>query len=202
MVSGPRFLPLFISMAAETQLTTSEHETVETTAHAEAPAGILGKFGINGYLFAAHLLDFLIILLVMWRWVYKPLMKKMDERAKRIDNGLVFSREADVRLAEARSEKGRIVNEAKAEAHTLMEQASTKAEAMRQEKLSQAKTEIEKVIAEAKEQIKTERATAFEALKGDIAQLVTLATAKVAGEMDEKAQRSLVKMAIKEVDNA
>lgn len=180
-------------MAAETQTLTAEQTE---------PTGVLGKLGVNGNLFVAQLVNFAIVLFVMWRFVYKPLLKKMDERAKKINDGLAFAKEADARLSDASAEKDRLVRDAKAEAHALMERAKTNAEAMRQEKLAQAKSEIEKVIAEAKEQIKSERASSFDALKQDIADLVTLATGKVAGGIDEKTQRNLVQGAIREIDNA
>lgn len=182
-------------MSAETQATTIEPSHPEAT-------GALGKLGVNGQLFLAQLVNFAIVLFVMWRWVYKPLMQKMDERAKKISDGLVFSQKADVRLSEAELEKEKVVQSAKAEAHVLMEQASAKAEALRHEKLAQAKTEIEKIITEAKEQIKNERTSAFDALKKDVADLVTLATAKVVSGIDAKTQRGLVQNAIKEIEKA
>lgn len=179
-------------MSASTQTSTA-------TPDAEQ-AGLLGKFGLNGELFAAQALNFVIILLVMWRWVYRPLMRKMDDRAKRISQGLEFSKEADERLKNARAESERVINAARAEARTILEQTTVKAETLRREKMTQAKAEIEKVIAEAKEQIKSERAAAYVTLKQDLAQLVALATAKVAAEMDEKAQRALIREAIKEIE--
>lgn len=182
--------------------------SAEKTLNAEtqtetADAGVLGKLGITLNSFIGQLFDFTLVLVVMWLFVFRPLMKKMDERAKKISDGLAFAKNADFKLSEASAEKDRIVREAKAEAHALMEQASVKAEAIRQDKLAQAKAEIEKVISEAKEQIKNERTSSFTALKQDVAELVALATEKVSGQkLDEKGQKALIQSAIKEVENS
>jgi F-type H+-transporting ATPase subunit b len=150
----------------------------------------------------AQFINFAIILLVLWRWVYRPLLAKMDERAKKISDGLTFAKESKRALNDAEIERGQIMREAKAEAHRLMEKATADAEKLRVEKMAQAKTEIEKVIIEAKQQIKSERDASFAALKGELAQLVTMATEKVASSMDEKAQRGSIAEALQEIEHA
>jgi F-type H+-transporting ATPase subunit b len=183
--------------------TEATHTTQETHAETQAePTGVLGALGIDGQLFIAQLLNFAIVLFVMWRWVYRPLLKKMDERSKKISDGLTFSEESKRALADATMERDRIVNEAKAQAHLLVEDATKKAEGMRAEKMAQAKTEIEKVISEAKAQIKSERDSSFAALKGDIAELVSLTTAKVASKIDDKTHRGLISDALTEIEKA
>ncbi|MEO5927389.1 MAG: F0F1 ATP synthase subunit B [Patescibacteria group bacterium] len=183
-------------MAAETQPLQTE------TAHESGVVGVLGTLGINGQLLIAQLINFAIILIVLWRWVYKPLLAKMDERSKKISDGLVFAKESKKALNDAEVERDQILREAKAEAHKLTEKATADAEKLRGEKMVQAKTEIEKVIVEAKQQIKMEREASFAALKGEIAELVTMATAKVASSMDEKAQRGMIASALKDIENA
>lgn len=173
--------------------------TAENT-HAEAPAGVLGTLGINATQLVAQLVHFIIILLIMWRWVYRPLMKKMDERSQKIAEGLAFSETAEKQLAQALHDKDRIIREAQTEVRRLMEEANVKAEALRHEKLVQTKKEIEVIVAETKEQIANERNEAYRALQGDIANLVTLATEKVIKNLDEQSRRSLVAQAVKQVE--
>jgi F-type H+-transporting ATPase subunit b len=163
---------------------------------------ILGTLGINLNQFLGQLFNFAVVFFVMWRWVYKPLVKQMDERGKKIEDGLAHAKEAERRLAEATAEHERIVKEARADAHGMLEQTREHAETVRKDKLMQTKTEIEKIAVEAKEQIRMEREAAFGALKQDIALLVSMATQKVAAGMDEKGQRQLIDQAIKDVENA
>lgn len=163
---------------------------------------VLVSLGINGWQFAGQLVNFAVVVFVMWKWVYTPLLKIMDARAKEIANGLENAKLAERRLADASDEKERVLREARAEAHDLLEDIKSRADAVKKEKLELAKSEIEKHIAEAKAQIKNERDAAAAALKKDVAELVVLATEKVAAGMDTTQQRSLATKAIEEIERA
>jgi F-type H+-transporting ATPase subunit b len=183
-------------MAAETELHTEQTET-----HAE-PAGVLGTLGVTPPQLIGQFVNVAIVLVVLWRWVYRPLLKKMDERSQKISDGLRFADESTRALRDAEEERHRLVREAKAEAFHLIEQATTDADRVKSEKMTQAKAEIEKVILEAKQQIKAEREASFDALKSDIAELVMLATEKITGNVDEKTHRTLITDALKEIERA
>ncbi len=162
--------------------------------------GVLGTLGLNGKLFAAQLFNFGIVLFVMWRFVYRPLLALMDKRTKEIQDGLKHAQDAKVRLADAQMEKERILKDARTEAQALIKETQDKAETVRQEKMAQAKAEIEKIVIETKQQIKQERDAAFAALKGEIGSLVTVAVGKVAHGMDAVAHKALIKEAVEDVE--
>lgn len=160
---------------------------------------LLGIFGINAKLFIAQLVNFTIVLLVMWRWVYRPLVAMMEKRTKEISEGLARGQEAERVLAEAAMERERILREANAKTREIIDAARAESEVLRAKKMALAKTEIEKLVDEAKARIHLERTNAFDALKQDVASLVTLAMQKIVGNFDEKKQRSLIAEAIKEI---
>lgn len=168
----------------------------------EAPKDLLGTLGINAKLFFAQLVNFTIVLFVMWRWVYRPLVRMMDARAKDIAEGLEHAKRADARLIEADAEKARIVEAAHAEAHAVLEETRAHVEAMRREQRERATQEMEQVAKEARAAIATERQAAFDTLKQDVAELVALSTAKVAAGLDANAQRQLIARAITEIERA
>ncbi len=161
--------------------------------------GVLGTLGVNAKLFIAQLVNFSIVLLVMWRWVYRPLVAMMDTRAKEITDGLKNAEEAKRKLADASDERDKMLRQTKAEAHAVIEEAKANVEVVREEKLALMKQDLEKLVDDANARIQNDRDATFDALKNDVAMLVTLATQKVAGKMDEKTQRGLIAEAIKEV---
>lgn len=161
---------------------------------------LLGSLGINLNSFAGQLLNFSIVVLVMWLFVYKPLVKKMDEREKKIREGLAFSKDAAREREQAVEEKECLIQEARAEAHAILDAAKLRAGELHAEKIRQAKIEIERIIEEAKMQIRDEREASFLALKSEIAGLVALFTAKVAGKMEDKDQHALILDAIAQVE--
>ena len=57
---------------------------VEAAPHAEAAKeSVLGALGVNWKLFIAQLLNFSVVLFIMWKWVYTPLLKAIDPSAER-----------------------------------------------------------------------------------------------------------------------
>ncbi|MEK7116429.1 MAG: F0F1 ATP synthase subunit B [Patescibacteria group bacterium] len=160
---------------------------------------LIGTLGINGKLFVAQLVNFAIVLVAMWRWVYRPLVKMMDARAREIADGLRNADAAKQKLAEAVTERGRMLRETKTEAHTILQATHKKSEELRDEEIRQTHEEIRKIRNEAMDRIQHERDASFHALKNDVADLVARATQKVAGRMDEKAQRAQIADAIKEI---
>lgn len=163
---------------------------------------LLGTLGVNAKLFAAQLVNFSIVLLVMWRWVYRPLIAAMDKRSKEIADGLKNAKDAKQKLADANDEREKLLRETKADAHAIIEETKKKAEGVKQEKMALAKQEVEKLVDDAKGRIQTERDAAFGALKTEVATLVTLATQKVAGQMSESAQRAAIADALKELQKS
>src|SRR5262245_33785531 len=82
-----------LAVATHAPAHTEEETTPVTTtaAHAEdshEAAGPLGALGVEWNLFAAQLLNFAIVFYVMHRFVYKPLLKLLDERTAKIEQGL------------------------------------------------------------------------------------------------------------------
>ena len=166
-----------------------------------ATTGLLGTLGINAGSFIAQLVDFAIVVLVMWRFVYRPLVKMMDERTKEITDGLENAKRAEQALSSAKEEQEQMLQMARAEAHQIVDKARADAEAVRKEKLAQEKQEIEKIATEAKQSLRAEREAAFNALKGDIGQLVALAAEKVAVHTDTKGHRELIERAVKDLEH-
>jgi len=169
------------------------------TEATQASQGVLGTLGLSWQLFLAQLVNFAIVVAVMWKWVYTPLLKMMDRRAKEIAQGLKDASEAKKRLAEGDAEKDKIIRDARNEGQKLIEAAQSRAEALRQEKLKQTKEEIEKIVAETKERLTQEKEATFKALQNDIADLIAQATEKVALKFDEKQQRMLISEALAEL---
>lgn len=99
---------------------------------------LLSQFGINWVLLVAQMVNFAILLWVLARFVYKPVIRKLDERRERIENSLAQAkaleekgRESEAEymahLATAREEAAEIVSKAKEAAATIQKQAQDNA---------------------------------------------------------------------------
>jgi len=172
---------------------------VEETAQAAGGlAGIIGPLGVNGKLFVAQLINVAIIVLVMWRWVYRPLMKALDDRTKKIEKGLADAAEAADLKEAAEEEKSAAVVSARLKAKEIVEQAEAEAQQERERIAARAKQDVEKIVAEGKEQLQAEKAKLIQQAKSAASELLVLAVEKVAKEkLDAKKDERLIRDSLK-----
>jgi F-type H+-transporting ATPase subunit b len=173
---------------------------VEETKQIAESAGALGALGVDGKLFLAQLVNFGVVLFVMWKWVYTPLLKVMDERTAKIEKGLKDAEDSAAALRIAGEEKDRIVAEARAKAKGIIEEANATGEAARQDAVRKAKEEVERVVAQGKERLQSEKQAMLDGAKQELAGLVALATERVVGDaIDAAGDDKLIRAALKDL---
>lgn len=162
--------------------------------------GIAATLGLNYKLFLAQLINFGLILFVIWKWVYKPLVKAMEERSNKIEQGL---KDADVakEMREAtEKEKEKMITEARKSAKEIIESAEADAKSRANEMTANAKQDVERIVTQGKQQLREEQDEMMREAKNQVAELVITATEKVIGEkLDKKKDAELVKSALEDV---
>jgi F-type H+-transporting ATPase subunit b len=164
----------------------------------EAASGI-GTLGINLKIFIAQLINFSIVLLVLWRFAYKPIVKLLEERQKKIENGVAQAEEAQKKLIEIEKERENVLKETREEAMQLVESTRAQVEEKRKLMLEKAKDEVGIVVAHGKEQLKNQKEQMMREAREEIAQIAVEAARKILSEsVDEK---KAMKLAQEAVDN-
>ncbi|MEK6221814.1 MAG: F0F1 ATP synthase subunit B [Chloroflexota bacterium] len=149
--------------------------------------------GINlGYILL-QIANFLVLLVILRVWVYKPLINMLTTRRETIAQGLEDARIAAEARANAESEAEKILSNAQSKASDVVREATTRAE----EATRDIKATAEKEASEARENAladaEQERDALLGNLRGQVAALAMSATQKLVGEaLDEKKQRKLV----------
>ncbi len=144
----------------------------------EATGG-LGSLGINLKIFIAQLVNFAIVLFVLWKWAYTPLVKLLDERSSRIEKSMKQADEIEKRMTEIEEDQKRIVTEAKTEASVILDQARTDADRRKRELFDTAKAEVARVVSQGKEQLQMEKINMIRDAKSEIVEIVIAAATKV-----------------------
>ena len=171
---------------------------VEATSAAEQ-AGLLGTLGINYKLFLAQLLNFGLVVFVIWKWVYTPLLKILDERTAKIAQGLKDAKESAALRASSSEEKDAIVAEARANARQIVEESEVIAQKVADERVQKTKEEVERIVTQGKDQLQSEREKMVRDVKAEIADILVMATEKIAGEkLDVQKDASLIERALKD----
>lgn len=171
---------------------------VPTEVHEAVDGDILGSFGLNGTLFTAQLINFTIVLFVMWKFAYKPLLKLMKERTEKIEQGLKHAQDMEERIKQLENEKEEILSTARGEAQSMVMEATELSEKNRADSVAMAKSEVEKVVATGRAQIAVQKEQMMVELKEEISALVVEAARKVAGSaIDIKKAEANASSAIK-----
>lgn len=184
------FLDLFLKTA---QAAEAAHEAAE-------PTGGLAALGVNGTLFLAQLVNFSVVLLVLWRWVFRPITAHLQERSQKIEQSLRDA--ADIRSQKETftAWKAEQTQEANREAARIVAEAKQEADALRHELLAKAKAEQEVLISSGQRLLEREQEVLLTAAEKRLAELVVLATEKVLREkLTSEKDAALVRKAVAEV---
>jgi len=176
-------------------------QAVEHAAEAES-AGVVGTLGLNWKLFLAQIVNFAVILLILWKWVFRPLAGALESRRKKIEDSIAKAELIEKQMAEADKTREQNLREARAEAEKIIQNTALEAEKARQIALAAAKGEAERVLARAKETIEAEKILMLKEVKDEIAGLVVLATEKILLEkLDEKKDKQLINTVLKDLSS-
>lgn len=149
--------------------------------------------GINlGYLIV-QVFNFLVVVVVLSRFVFKPILNMLETRKQTIEQGLEDARVANEAKAQAEEQAAKILAEAKHKAREETRLAAEKAERLVFEIKAEAEKDIAKMRDAAREEAEQVRTQALGELRGEVASLAIAAAQKVIGEsLDDKRQRALI----------
>jgi len=146
---------------------------------------------ITGLIF--QVINFLLLLYLLNRFMFKPLLERMDERSTKIARGLEDAEAAARDRELARAEREAALSDARREAAEMLASANKIAADTRDEILAKARAEAEGVTARATEEIGAEKERAMAELRASVADLALAAAGKVVrAQMDGPTQRRLV----------
>ena len=149
--------------------------------------------GINPGLLIVQIIAFIIVLLTLNAWVYRPMLNMMETRKQKIAQGLEDARVAAEARADAQKDADKIRAEAQTEAAKIVREATERAAAAGQDVKAAAEAEAAKARAAALAEAEVERNRILGDLRSQVASLAIAAANKLVGEsLDEKKQRALL----------
>lgn len=159
---------------------------------------LLNNLGINIKLLVAQIINFLVLLFVLYKFAYGPVLKMLENRTKKIEKGLKDAEDAKNKLVEIAEREKKILAEARNEAQKIIKKSEDVALKNARDIEVSAKEQSKKILAEAKVQIEQEKNKAVKDAKSEIADLVVRATEKIIDEkMNSAKDKELIEKAIK-----
>ncbi len=161
----------------------------------------LGKLGIHPLLLIAQIVNFIILLWLLNRFLYKPILRLFRERSSKIEEGLKTAENLKRQAAESEEKQRILIEEAKKEAHRIVEQATKLGDEEKKKILQIANEESKKIVERALTEIDQEKKNIMTEIKKEVGEMVvSLSTAMVKKIIDEKTHKDLLESAVKEVE--
>jgi F-type H+-transporting ATPase subunit b len=142
----------------------------------------LEKLGINWALLIAQLFNVILVVWLLTRFLYQPVLNMLNERTRRVQEGLKEAEQVKQQLASAKQDYDAELARARQEAAGILAQAQERAKSQETEIIAQARQEADRIRNEAREQAVQERDQLLRDLKNQVADLVTMTATRVLGE--------------------
>jgi F-type H+-transporting ATPase subunit b len=159
----------------------------------------VAQLGVNLPTLIVYIVNFLILLGILYVFAYKPLLRAMDQRSERIRESLAAADRAREEAASSRAAIEEQLNEARREGQRLLDQAGEAADRYREEEMGRARQDVDAFIERARSDIQQERDAAIEEVRvsfGDLA--ITAAERVIRRSLDRRAHQDLIAQVLEE----
>ena len=140
------------------------------------------------------LVIFGVLMVVLAKWAFPPILGYAQAREDRIQKSLDEARQAREEAQRALEEQRRELAQAREESQAIIARGKQDAEKVRQELVERAKTDQQEVVDKAKREIEREREQALESIRREAVELSIAAAAHLVGKrLDGEEDRRLVR---------
>lgn len=161
--------------------------------------GGISELGINLPTLLTQVVTFIILLVILRFVAYKPIMRMLDERSKRVKESLEQAESVKEQSARAEGELKKQLEEASREGQERIARAVKAGEEVKQKAQEEAKKEAETLLNRARAEIQSERDEAISEVRREFADLTVLAAGKVIEKsLDKEEHRELIDKVLEE----
>jgi len=158
-----------------------------------------GGIGINWQWLLAFVINFVILLALLGIFLYKPVLKMVDERSNRIKESMEQAEATREEYARAQEEVQKQINRAREEGQALIAQAAQIGERVREEAGEKAVQEAQALVDKTRVELERERDKAIDDLRREFADISIMAAEKVIKErLDKEKHRRLIEQTLDE----
>jgi F-type H+-transporting ATPase subunit b len=161
--------------------------------------GGISELGISLPTLLTQVITFIILLVVLRFVAYKPIMRMLDERSRRIKESMDQAESIKAQTARTQEEVKKQLEEASREGQERIARALKAGEDVKQKAQEDAKKEAETLVNRARAEIQRERDDAITEVRREFADLTVLAAGKVIEKtLDKEKHRELIKKVLEE----
>ena len=161
--------------------------------------GGFADIGINLPLMVAFIINFVILFALLGIFLYKPVMKMIDDRSNRIKEGMERAEATKEEYERTKVEVQEQISQAREEGQTIVGQASQIGDRLKEEARQEARKEAQDIIGRTRVELEEERDKVIDNLRREFVDISIKAAEKVINEtLDEKIHRRLIEETLDE----
>lgn len=153
-------------------------------------------------LFIWTIVTFLVLLTLLAKFAWKPLLEALETRQNAIRKSLDDAQQAKVELERLNVESGHIIQRARVDAEAIISQSRVDGDRLREEIRAKARTEADHIVKNAERQIQLETSRALEQIRREAVDLsVMIASKIIQRNLSKEDNERLIDDALKQVEN-
>ena len=161
--------------------------------------GGFASLGINLPLLVVFIINFIVLFVLLRIFLYKPVLKLLDERAKRTKEGMELAEATKKEYEQAKVEVQRQIEKGRQEAQAIIAQAIQTGERLKEESRQEATKQAQVIIDRTRAELEAERDKIVEDLRREFVDISIAAAEKVIKEtLDREKHRKLIEETLQE----
>jgi len=155
--------------------------------------GGFASLGINLPLLVVFIINFIVLFVLLRLFLYKPVLKMLDERAERTKDAMDLAEETKKEFEQAKGEVQKQIEKGRQEAQAIIAQALQTGEKLREESREEATKQAQAIVDRTRAELESEREKISQDLRREFVDIAVLAAEKVIKEtLDKEKHRKLI----------
>ncbi|MBR3175841.1 F0F1 ATP synthase subunit B [Candidatus Saccharibacteria bacterium] len=163
-------------------------------------SGVFDALGIDWTALILQIISFVILVVIVSKFIYPPIVAMLDRHDKKIENALKAAEEAQANASKSEAESAELLEKSRNEAADILESAKQESAEIILQAEKDASARAETVMADARAGLEREIEQARQDLRDEMVGLVSLATEKIIDTRIEAKDEKLIKTALKEYE--
>ncbi|MDR1255271.1 MAG: F0F1 ATP synthase subunit B [Puniceicoccales bacterium] len=158
---------------------------------------LMDTFGVRGDLLFAQVVNFCVVTYLLYRFALKPVLKTVEERQRKISEGLQYAEEMKAQLASAEQDRLKVVKQSQEDAQKLLERTKKESEIYLHEQKEATEGKINQMFSQARDSIEMERKQMITEARAEVVDLVIATTERILqSSLTDEVKASLNKQAL------
>jgi len=154
---------------------------------------------------ATLIIQSLVLIILGWvvmKFIWPPLSGAIEERQRKIADGLAAADKGEKSLVDAQSQAADIVKEARGQAGKIVDQANRRSNEMIDEAKTTASAEGQRLLSDARQEVSLEKSRVRDQLRAEVGSLAIAGAARILGrEIDAKTHSDLIEQLAREIES-